>query len=96
MANKEDVLMALAQEWGERIIRDDELTRLQIQEALGDPLSDSFVRRKLKDMCNGKILQRRSVQRETGIGGSCYAYSPGEGKEWKDVLQYLKKNLSKR
>ena len=93
MVNKEEVLTTMSKLWADDAVRDDELTKIEIINAvteIGGSVSASYIDRRLIKMCDEGIMGRRSAKRRTGVGGKCYAYSPAEGKTWEDVLQYLK------
>lgn len=91
--DKEKVLAQLSREWCVLPPREDELTARDIMNALksvGSLNSKEYVYRKLKDLCDQEILQKRQALRSGG--GKITAYSPAEGKSWEDVLQYIKVN----
>jgi len=90
---KDKLLAQLSQEWCISKPRDDELTARDIMDALkavGSLNSKEYVYRKLKDLCDQELLQKRPALRNGG--GKITAYSPAEGKTWEDVLQYIKVN----
>jgi len=91
-ANKNAVLMALAEEWGIHDVKEDEFTRNELDAMLkevGSEISPAHIQRKLKALVTDGVLTSRSA-RIPGGGGRCNAYKPAEGKTWEDVLQYIK------
>lgn len=93
MVSKDDVLNALAEEWGLTDATDDEFTQSDLEEALRatkSVVSSSTISRKLSIMADEGIIEHREVRAAT-TGGRCKAYKPAEGKTWDDVLQYIKK-----
>lgn len=89
--DKNEVLKALAHEWGIEEVKENEFTRndmLQMMKDAGYDVSENYVGKKIKSLTEAGILQGRSAKRP--FGGKVNAYSPAEGKSWEDVLQYIK------
>ena len=93
--DKDKVLQQLVDAWAVTPIRDDELTIKDISEALrkaGSKHSKDFVHRRVTNLLDVGVLQRREVRVNGSSQGLSYAYSPADGKTWEDVLQYIKVN----
>lgn len=92
MVSKTEVLRALTEEWGCLPPKENEMVVKEFEAILnqiGMDLHRSTISTKLSNMISKGMLQDRWAQNPGG-GSRIKAYSPAEGKEWEDVLQYIK------